>query len=224
MLHPETVMPAPSAPRTGPTHAILPPAVDPEPHFAGFAFVTGATPPHQPGIFVLTRQIGTLLYPALINEAEDLAVALEDFRNRDPTAAQEVDGQFWLLRTQPRQRAYIARDLIGKFHPPLNTEHRKAPAAPEIAAFIPDRTQIPQTADTPPSPVGRIPATEEELSRLVAAFYTAAKADPLIGPSSAAASATGNGTHGSSSISGRAVCSAPPATPAIPFLRICRSD
>jgi truncated hemoglobin YjbI len=85
-------------------------------------------------------------------------------------------------RKQPRQRTHISRELIGKYHPPLNTEHRKAPTAPELAALIPDRADAARGTEAAPPPIAGIAATEEELDRLVEVFYAAAKADPLIGP------------------------------------------
>nr|WP_294504849.1 group III truncated hemoglobin [uncultured Rhodopila sp.] len=167
-------------PHTGPTLGILPRADDPAPIFAGFAFTTGERPPHDPGVFILTRRLADRLYPVLIGEAENVAAAIIDHRAKDPAGADAADGVFWMPRAQPRQRTHIARDLIGKYHPPLNTEHRKAPAAPELAALIPDRVDV--DSGTAPPPVGSITATEEELARLVEVFYAAAKADPLIGP------------------------------------------
>ncbi len=165
----------------GPTLAVLPAAGDPAPVFAGFAFTADGTPPREPGVFVLTRRINERLYPALVGEAEDIAAAVADLRRQDPAAAEATDGLFWMQRAQPRQRTHIARDLIGKFHPPLNIEHRKAPAAPELAALIPDRGEAERASDAPP-PVAGVSATEEDLERLVDVFYAAAKADPLIGP------------------------------------------
>jgi truncated hemoglobin YjbI len=170
-----------TAPHSGPTNATLPHPDDAEPVLAGFAFTTGEAPPSAAGVFVLTRRIGPLLYPALIDEAEDIAAAISALRARDPAAA-ATDGQIWMLRAQPRQRAHIARDLIGKYHPPLNTQQRKGPTAPELAALIPDRAAAELAANAAPPPVGSIATTEAELARLVDVFYAAAKADPLIGP------------------------------------------
>src|SRR5271166_12233 len=181
MAHPETCGSIHPVQTSGPTLGILPLADDPAPNFAGFGFEGGATTPHAAGLFILTRRIGTFLYPALIGEAEDIAAALADVRARDAVAAQAADGQFWMLRPQPRQRSHIARELIIKFHPPLNTEHRKGPAAPELAALIPDRAEAALAGNAAP-PVGAITATEADLARLVEVFYAAARADPVIGP------------------------------------------
>jgi truncated hemoglobin YjbI len=180
MTQTETANPAHGAHHFGPTSGVLPVAGNPAPIFAGFPFTSGGTPPQAPGVFVLTRRIGERLYPAFVGEAEDIAAAIADLRRRDPAAA-ATDGLFWMPRAQPRQRTHIARDLIGKFHPPLNVEHRKAPAAPELAALIPDRGEVERASNAPP-PIAGIAATEEELDRLVDVFYAAAKADPLIGP------------------------------------------
>lgn len=168
--------------RTGPTLAILPGADDAAPVFAGFSFAGGETPPHAPGLFILTRRIGDRLCPALVGEAENIAAAIIDLRATDPATADAADGLFWMERRQPRQRIHIARELIGKYHPPLNTEHRKAPAAPELAALIPDRVDAAHASGSAPPPIGGISATEEDLNRLVEVFYAAAKTDPLIGP------------------------------------------
>jgi truncated hemoglobin YjbI len=167
-------------PHTGPTLGILPHVDDAAPVFAGFAFTGGERPPHEPGVFILTRRIADRLYPVVVGEAENIAAAIVDVRANDHVAAEATDGVFWMPRARARQRTHIARDLIGKYHPPLNTEHRKAPAAAELAALIPDRVDAEQGAAPPP--VGDIAATEEELARLVEVFYAAAKADPLIGP------------------------------------------
>jgi truncated hemoglobin YjbI len=180
MTQTQTGSPAHS-PHTGPTLAVLPRADDTAPVFAGFAFTDGERPPHEPGVFILTRRIADRLYPALVGEAENVGAAIIDLRAKDPAAMEATDGVFWMPRAQPRQRAHIVRDLVGKYHPPLNTEHRKAPAVPELAALIPDRVGAGYAAAAQP-PVGGIAATEEELGRLVEIFYAAAKADPLIGP------------------------------------------
>jgi truncated hemoglobin YjbI len=172
----------PHPPHTGPTLAVLPHADDSAPVFAGFAFTGGDHPPHEPGVFILTRRIADRLYPVVVGEAENIAAAIIDLRAKDPVAANATDGVFWMPRAQPRQRAHIARDLIGKFHPPLNTEHRKAPTVPELAVLIPDRLDAELGTAAAPPPVGGIAATEEELARLVEVFYAAAKADALIGP------------------------------------------
>jgi truncated hemoglobin YjbI len=180
MTQPQTGSPA-HPPHTGPTLAILPSADDAAPMFAGFAFTGGERPPHDPGVFILTRTIAHRLYPVVVGEAENIAAAIIDLRANDPAAANATDGMFWMPRAQPRQRAHIARDIIGKYHPPLNTEHRKAPTVRELAALIPDRVDAGYSAATQP-PVGSIAVTEEELARLVEVFYAAAKADRLIGP------------------------------------------
>jgi truncated hemoglobin YjbI len=166
--------------KAGPILAILPRADHPSPSFGGFVFCRDATPPQTAGVYIFTRRIGDVLYPAFIGEDEDVAVAIETFRSQQPSA--DIDGCFWMVRPQPRQRTHIARDLVGKYHPPLNIEHRKGPAAPAIAALIPDRYAAADASASPPLPADSIVATEQELGRLVQAFYAAARADPVIGP------------------------------------------
>lgn len=169
----------PIAPRGGSPRPILPGHDETAPGFAGFAFVTDTEPPHAAGIFVLTRRIGARLYPALIDAADDIADAIAAFARQDP-AWREIDGQFWCLRPDRRQRAQIARDLIGTYNPPLNVAHRQAPAAPDIAAFLPDRAEVP--GPTPPAPGGEWQLTEQDVADLVHHFYGAARCDATLGP------------------------------------------
>jgi truncated hemoglobin YjbI len=171
--------PLPLAQKAGP---ILPRAeTGSEAAFAGFAFAAG-DPPHSGGLFVLTRRIGDYLFPVLIGEAEDLAAALEQVHNDEPTlAAGLADGIFWMSRDNARQRNHILRDLVGKYDPPLNVDYRKGRAAPEIAALAPDRVPalVAGEAEHGSEPVE---VSEGELRELVRAFYARAQNDPLIGP------------------------------------------
>jgi truncated hemoglobin YjbI len=157
---------------------ILPRADAPQVEFGGFAFTPG-NPPASGGIFALTRRIGDFLFPVLIGEAEDMAAALTLLHAQEPVlTAGLAEGLYWMSREQARQRAHILRDLVGKYNPPLNKEHRKGRAAPEIAALAPDRAEgLPE--DNPTEPVE---VTEAELDALVRAFYAEAMQDPLIGP------------------------------------------
>jgi len=173
---PSQTSPLPMAAAAGPE---LPRAGQASPTFNGFHFAAGEVPPGVAGIFVLTRQIGDFLYPALMGEAEDMATAIAAAKTADPQLAGEVDGISWMERANARQRAHILRELIGKFEPPLNIEHRKGRAAPAIAALIPDRASSDvQGVDL----AAEIVVSEEELRALVRGFYAQAFADPLIGP------------------------------------------
>ena len=166
-------------PHTGPTLAILPRSDDAAPIFAGFAFTGGEHPPHEPGVFILTRRLADRLYPVVVGEAENIAAAMIDLRANDPAAADATDGVFWLPRAQPRQRAHIARDLARKYNPPLEAEHRTAAAAAEIAELVPDRA----AASFPPAPAEDGAEGEERaLHNLVESFYRAGQRDPLLGP------------------------------------------
>lgn len=160
---------------------LLPIADHPPYIFAGFVFETAEAAPAKPGLFSLTRQIGPFCYPAYMGEAEDMAAAIAAFRAAHPAEAGEIDGIFFLERGAQRQRAYMLKDLIGKFNPPLNVEHRKGRAPTEIAAFIPDRAD-----GLPAAPSAHLAAeirvSEAELEKLVRAFYAAGDKDPLLGP------------------------------------------
>ncbi|WP_294534655.1 group III truncated hemoglobin [uncultured Rhodoblastus sp.] len=148
--------------------------------FAGLAFSAG-DPAHLSGLFALTRRIGAYLYPALIGEAEDMAAALAQAHRDEPVLASGLaDGIFWIARGNARQRHHILRDLVGKYDPPLNGDDRKGRAAPEIAAFAPDRASdlIKGEAGRGAEPVA---VSEKELRELVRAFYAEALQDPLIG-------------------------------------------
>lgn len=157
---------------------VLPHADSPEPVFGGFRFTSGEAP-NDAGVFVFTRRLGSALYPVLIGEANDLANGIARVRDHDDVAARESDGRFWMVRANARQRVDIVRTLIGKFDPPLNVEHRKRGAAPEIAALVPDRAFA---GSEQASHLGPITVSEDELTALVREFYEHARADSLIGP------------------------------------------
>jgi truncated hemoglobin YjbI len=169
----------PPAAAAGP---LLPRADKAVPAFGGYHFSAGAVPAETSGVFVLTRQVGDFLYPVLIGQAQDIATALADFKTQNSALAQEIDGWLWMERAHARQQSHIVRELIGKFHPPLNTEHRKGRAATEIAALVPDRAIDLGGTAAVQHLAAEISVTEEELVRLVREFYTLAQADPLIGP------------------------------------------
>ncbi len=157
------------------------PAVDQvRPCFGGYAFGCDELPKGAGGLFVFTRALGGLLYPVLIGEAGDALEAVARLR-RDDALLQEADGLFLMARDNARQRAHILRELIGKFEPPLNVEHRKGRAAPALSAFVPDRANIvaPGDADLMAEP---ITVNEDELGALVRNFYAQASRDDLIGP------------------------------------------
>ncbi len=118
----------------------------------------------------------------LIGEAENMAAAVEKLHADEPVlAAGLADGLCWMARDTPRMRVHVLRELVGKYDPPLNVEHRKGRAAPEIAALAPDRAK-----NLPPGEAehgaARIEVSEEELRDLVRAFYEQALVDPVIGP------------------------------------------
>lgn len=149
--------------------------------FGGFAFESGEAAPAVAGVFVLTRRIGDLAYPAYVGEAEDMAAEIVRLHACDPALSRAVDGLYFMARPQASPRAYTVRDLVGKYDPPLNTAHRKGPAAPEIAALIPDRAD-PANLSAGAQLSAEIHVTEADLERLVKTFYAAARADDLIGP------------------------------------------
>ncbi len=172
--------PAPKAPGHSPT-AALPRAGATEISLAGFAFSAGGAAP-APGLFVLTRRIGDLLYPVLLGEGENIAAALAALNAEDPALSKGLaDGFFVMPRASARQRQHILRELIGKFNPPLNIEGRKGRAAAEIAALVQDRAEgeFPVETAFADEPVE---VSEEELNRLVRQFYGKALQDELIGP------------------------------------------
>ena len=170
--------PLPLARKAGP---ILPRADAPEILLGGFVFTAG-DPPQSGGLFALTKRIGDFLYPVLIGEAENMAAAVETLRADEPVlAAGLADGLCWMARDTPRMRVHVLRELVGKYDPPLNVEHRKGRAAPEIAALAPDRAQNLPAGEAEHG-AARIEVSEEELRDLVRAFYEQALVDPVIGP------------------------------------------
>lgn len=166
----------------GPVVAVLPRADDPAPYLAGFAFSAEAPPAGAAGVFVLTRRVGDTAYPIYVGECDDIPAAIAAYGEADPGGFAEADGCLWTERTQARLRAQMARDLIGKYHPPRNVEHRNGMAAPEIASLMLDRFQPDGATGASVVPAGEIAATEEELAHLVDHFYVAARQDELIGP------------------------------------------
>jgi truncated hemoglobin YjbI len=160
---------------------LLPGIDDTEPELRGFRFGT-APLPHAPGIYALTRRIGDLVYPVLIAEAEDIAHDVAAFGAREPALMKVIDGQIWMERRQARQRIQIARDLIGTYNPPLNTDHRTRHAAPELAALVPDRAENNPALEQSMDLAAPLSITEDDLDRLVRRFYARAKEDDLIGP------------------------------------------
>lgn len=156
---------------------LYPAASDPAPALGGFVF-SRAAPPRAPGVFALTLAVGGRDYPVVIGEGEDLAAAIEGAAAALPPLPGAV-GRLWMERTQPRQRAHIVRDLVGKLNPPLNADDRSGRAPAEIAALAPDLA----ANAFPPAPATEgVTVGEEALDRLVRAFYATARADPLIGP------------------------------------------
>lgn len=148
--------------------------------FAGYAFTSVDAAPPRPGLFILTRAIAGRPLPLYVGEGEDIAAALAAFRAANPREAGVADGVFVLERPMARVRQHTLRDIVSSFGPPLNVAHRKAPAAPELAALVEDRgaglgglNEQPGTA---------LSVTEDDLKRLVESFYGRAAADPLLGP------------------------------------------
>ena len=153
----------------------------PEILFGGFVFTAG-DPPQSAGLFALTRQIGDFLYPVLIGEADNMAAAVEKLHADEAVlAAGLADGLCWMARDPARMRVHVLRELVGKYDPPLNVEHRKGRAAPEIAALAPDRGKNLPAGEAEHG-AARIEVSEEELRDLVRAFYEQALVDPAIGP------------------------------------------
>ncbi|MFG1432522.1 group III truncated hemoglobin [Xanthobacter sp. V2C-8] len=149
--------------------------------FGGVSFAAAPHAPSRPGIFILTRAIGGLAYPAYIGEGADMALAEDAVRETLPVETGLTDGVFFMERENARLRAHALRDLVGKYDPPLNTADRKGPAAPELSAIIPDRAE-----DWPDGAreqlAAQIHVTEADLERLVREFYAAASSDPVLGP------------------------------------------
>ncbi|WP_454916489.1 group III truncated hemoglobin [Xanthobacter sediminis] len=149
--------------------------------FAGVAFLAAPRAPARPGIFILTRSIGGLAYPAYMGEGGDMALAEAALRATLPVETGLTDGVFYMERANGRLRAHTLRDLVGKYDPPLNTADRKGPAAAELAAIIPDRADgWPEGARE--QLATEIHVTEADLERLVKEFYAAAGDDPVLGP------------------------------------------
>lgn len=176
-LHSPNPSPLPLPHKAGPN---LPRADAAEIAFSGFVFTPG-DPPAAPGLFVLTRRIGDFIYPVLMGEAEDMTAALEKLHIDEPMlAAGLADGVCWMARAPARMRLHVLRELVGKYDPPLNVEHRKGRAAPEIAALASDRAKNLPTGESEHG-AARIEASEEEIRALVQGFYETALVDPLIG-------------------------------------------
>ncbi len=168
--------PAPRPMKHG-TAPEYPAAGDPSPSLSGFVF-SRAAPPAAPGVFALALAVDGRAYPVLIGEGENLAEAIAQAEAGLPPLPGAV-ARLWMERGQGRQRAHVARELVRKLNPPLNSEGRSARAPTEVAALVPDRA-----AETfPPASAGEdATVSEEALDLLVRAFYAAAREDPLIGP------------------------------------------
>lgn len=148
--------------------------------FAGYAFTAATAAPAQPGLFILARTIAGRPLPLYVGEGEDMAGALAAFRAANPQEAAVADALFVLNRPLARVRQHTLRDIVSRFDPPLNVAHRKAPAAPELAALVEDRGAA--LGGLNEQPGAALAVTEEDLQRLVERFYGRAAADPLLGP------------------------------------------
>jgi truncated hemoglobin YjbI len=148
------------------------------PVFAGFVFKPGPVPAALAGVFILTCRVGQHLHAAFVGEADDMAAAANLLRDEDPDIA-TTEGLLYLPFALPRQRAYVARDLVGKLNPPLNIAHRTGPTAAALATVLPDRA-----ADLFPAPAttDKLVVSETDLARFVARFYDLGDRDPIIGP------------------------------------------
>lgn len=174
------VAPASHARHGAPTARQLPQAGENLADFGGYVFAAVEEAPASAGLFILTKRIGAHLYPLHAGEGEDMAAALAAFRTENAKDAALADGLFVLERPQARVRAHTLRDIIGKFDPPLNTEHRKGPAAPEIAALVADRAE--GIVGAGEQLAAEMHVTEADLEQLVKTFYSKASGDPLLGP------------------------------------------
>lgn len=172
--------PTPDHPGGAPSSWALPSADARKADFAGYPFVAVQAAPARAGLFMVTKRIGDRLFPLYAGEAEDMAEALSAFRAENPQEAGLADGLFVHERAQKRLRAHTLRDIVGRYDPPLNIAHRKAPAAPEIAALVADRVEGLIGASGHPGAEARV--SEEDLMRLVKTFYASASADPVLGP------------------------------------------
>lgn len=169
----------PPAHRPGP---VFPPAEEGPIAFGGFAFEPGPAP-QIGGLLALTRRIGGKIFPLIFIEGADLSAEHAALLAREPELAKELakglaDGVYWSARENARMRSHVLRELIGKYDPPLNEEHRKGRAAPEVAALVEDRGRnLPDAPGFEP-----VEVTEQEIRALVEAFYAEAREDDLIGP------------------------------------------
>jgi truncated hemoglobin YjbI len=148
--------------------------------FAGYAFTAAEVAPVRPGLFILTRAVAGRPLPLYVGEGEDIAAALAAFQAANPKEAGVADGLFVLERPMARVRQHTLRDIVSRFDPPLNIAHRKAPAAPELAALVEDRGAA--LGGLNEQPGAALSVTEDDLKRLVERFYGRAAADPLLGP------------------------------------------
>lgn len=149
--------------------------------FAGFEFSSADRVPSEAGVFILACRIDEYYYPAFIGGAEDMAAAVAAFTAQNPAEADKIDRIFFMPRAAERLRAQTVRDLVRKFDPPLNTDHRAGPAAPEIAALLGDRAAGADDGAREQLAV-EIHVTEADLEKLVKEFYASASADPLLAP------------------------------------------
>lgn len=148
--------------------------------FAGYAFTPAEAAPPRPGLFILVRAVSGRPLPLYVGEGEDMAAALAAFRAGNSKEAGVADGLFVLERPMARVRQHTLRDIVSRFDPPLNVAHRKAPAAPELAALVEDRGAA--LGGLNEQPGAALSVTEDDLKRLVESFYGRAAADPLLGP------------------------------------------
>lgn len=149
--------------------------------FAGYAFTPAEAAPARPGLFILTRSVAGRPLPLYAGEGEDMAAALAAFRSENPKEASVADGLFVLDRPLVRVRQHTLRDIVSRFDPPLNVEHRKAPAAPDLAALVVEDRGA-GLGGLNEQPGAALSVTEDDLKRLVESFYGRAAADPLLGP------------------------------------------
>lgn len=161
---------APAA--TAPELIAIPYISDKPLKFIGFGFESGERLPSLAGVFILGRQVAGRVFPAYVGEGEDMALAAGAAASELGADASETDIFCWLETPLARRRSYIAREIIGKLHPPLNVEFRRARSPAEISSLIPDRARLsPVDAVKLPS-VGDLPEiSEETIERLVREFY-----------------------------------------------------
>ena len=102
-----------------------------------------------PGVYIYTRLVGKRHFPVLIEQAEDVTSRRLEHDKIAPGISKHSDYIHCRVVEDEDERREIEKELVAKYNPPLNVEHRTWVAEPEVTNRFPDRWRAAQSKPRP---------------------------------------------------------------------------